>query len=620
MSYIYPIKFSFDTNIHRDITIKQIEYLRSFFSSFFGSKYNINKDKKFINKYKTIPISYSKISKHSDILSKKLNNYLISEYQILDSEKKFKNQSDLVVVDIKANFRNLAIVPLSSEIESILQKDINNSNPRFVIILEDIPAVSESLISIKNYILGGKVLLIDKKKRFQYKDEKFKINKDFSFDDLAKTALDKTKFKLIRKIGHYGRYENEKKKEKKELIACNQYFYDGADCDSDISDILFDKIIELQDKESFDVSKIIYHCPESPWLENSLTLLNTDLLNLKNDYNFNYNGLKNINSINDVFKSSENILFVVSLIHSGDTFRREYNKLKTIFPNSRIKAIAVLFSGEGTHFKPRGNYIDIPISEDELISVNFLLSVNQKQYPKFQRCPMCYELQMEIRDSSYINTDVLTSFETWTMCDEAGYMPEDYVPGREEPYPSLLSIKPNSLKLIKENGAYIAIKYMKHIERNNLLQTPDLTLVFPDETSNKKEIEKRGPNINLEDTPSGYFAETLMQLKEVEYFGIPREIIEKLKDKEEKFSLSDIQVQYKEFYNKLKLLSDDIIIMDEFGLSGSTLRKIIKIIDIVNKKPKAYFPIFNFNPMILNEDKLNGLKVISLYDFNIKFD
>lgn len=616
MSYIYLIKFSFGTNIHRDITIEQIEYLRSFFSSFFSSEYNINKDEKFMNKCKTIPVSYSKISKYSNILSRKLNNYLVSEYQILDSEKKFKNQSDLVVVDIKANLRNVAIVPLSGEIESILKKDINNSHPRFVIILDNIPAVYESFISIKNYIFNGKVLLIDKKKRFQYKNKKFEINKDFSFDDLAKTALNKTKFKLVRKIGNYGRYKNATKKE---LIACNQYYYDGTNCRDDIGDVLFDKIVELQDK-GFNVSKIIYHCPESPWLEDSLTLLKTDLLNLKNDYNFNYNELKNINSINDVFKSSENILFIVSLIHSGDTFRRKYNKLKIIFPNSQIKTIAVLFSGKSTHLKPRDNYIDIPISEDESIPVNFLLSVNQKQYPKFQGCPMCDELQMEIRDSSYINTDVLTSFETWTMCDEAGYIPEDYEPGREEPYPSLLPIKPNSLKLIEENGAYIAIKYKKHIERNNLLQTPDLTLVFPDETSNKKEILKRGANINLEETPSGYLAATLMQLEEIEYFGIPREIINRLQDRRNKFFLSDIQVHYEEFYNKLKLLSDDIIIMDEFGLSGGTLREIIKILGIVNKKPKAYFPIFNFNPKLLNKDKLNGLKVISLYDFNIKFE
>ena len=147
-------------------------------------------------------------------------------------------------------------------------------------------------------------------------------------------------------------------------------YYDGTNCRDDIGDVLFDKIIELQDK-GFNVSKIIYHCPESPWLEDSLTLLKTDLLNLKNGYNFICNELKNINSIDDVFESSENILFIVSLIHSGDTFRREYNKLKIIFPNSRIKTIAVLFSGKSTHLKPRDNYIDILISEDESIPVNF---------------------------------------------------------------------------------------------------------------------------------------------------------------------------------------------------------------------------------------------------------
>ena len=74
-----------------------------------------------------------------------------------------------------------------------------------------------------------------------------------------------------------------------------------------------------------------------------------------------------------------------------------------------------------------------------------------------------------------------------------------------------------------------------------------LTIVFPDETSNIKEMEKIGKDIKLKETPSGYFAETLLQLGNLEYFSIPREIIKKIQDKKGKFSLDDIQKCNKEF-------------------------------------------------------------------------
>ena len=615
MSYIYPIKFSFGTNIHKEITIGQLEYLRAFFSRFFNFEYKIN-DSAF-DKFKTVPISYGKISKYSNILASKLSNCLNQEYQMLDSDKKFKSLTDLVIIDLKANIRNVAIVSLSGELETILRKDVGAA-PRFVIIIDNLPSLSESFFSIREYILNGKVLLIDKKKRFSFKEEKFKVNKDFSFENLSKTSLARTRFKLMRKIGHYGRFENELKKD---LIACNQFFYDGSGCESDISDVLFDKIIEYQERDGFNLSKIVYHCFESPWLESSIMLLNSDLSSLKSEYNLNYKDFENIRNISTTNHTQENILFIVDLIHSGKTFKNEFLKLKRAFPNSFIKSISVLFSDDGLYFEKKDNCIKIDITEDESSIIDFLLPVSQKQYPKFQKCPMCIDLQMEvIADSSYINDNVLSSFETWTMCDESGYIPEDWGPEREKPFPTVLSIKPNSLKLIKENGAYLALKYLKQIELHNLLQSPDLTLVFPDETSNKKEIARRGSNIKLEDTPSGYFAETLMQLKQIEYFGIPREIIERLKDKEDKFDLASIPIEYKSFYNKLKLLSDDIVIMDEFGLSGGTLSEIMNILGIVNKMPKAYFPIFNFCPRCLNDSNLNGVKVLSLYDFNLKFN
>jgi hypothetical protein len=616
MRNIHFIKFSFGTNIHRRIPSEQIEYFSSFFSTYFNTEYTVNQS--LSEEYKTIPISYRKISSNSNILAKKLVECLTKQYEILDLEKKFKANEDLVVIDIKSNFRDTTLLYLANEIEVILKVDIGNIFPRFVLILEDIPATIGKFASISEYIKAGKILLIDKKKRFQFKSEDIQVNKDFSFDSFTTSALDRTKFKLIRKIGHYGRYKDE---EKNDLIACNQFFYDGRDCVDDISDVLFNRIITLKDKDSFDVTMIIFDCPESPWLIEAILLLDSNLKSLKHNYDLSYEDYKNISAVNEKSDKEEKILFVVDLIHTGDVFKSRYKLLKEKYPSSQIKSLAILVSDTGNKFlNISGNIAEIEYSDDEKISVEFFLNINQKRYEVYGKCPMCNELHIEIiKDSSYINEDVLTSFETWTMCDEAGYIEEDFSTERQQPFPKVIPLKPNSLNLIKENSAYLALKYTKHIERNELLDSPDLILVFPDETTNNNEIGKRATPIHLEETPSGYFAETLMQLKEIEYFGIPRNIIDKVKLEENKLpDLTFIQNDHKEFYAKLRLLSDDIIIMDEFGFSGGTLKKIIAILSIVKKKPKAYFPIFNFNPSNLNSEKKRDYKVLSLYEMDIK--
>lgn len=615
MRNIHLIKFSFGTNLLQDIPKEQIEYFSSFFSVYFNTEYSYNES--ISERYKTIPISYKKIANNTDILAKKLIKYLCDEYHIIDSKKKFNKTDDLVIVDIKSNFRDTALLYLSSEIEALLNLDLDNNSPRFILIIENIPALLERFSSISNFIKLGKVLLIDKKKRFKYKDDPLKVNKDFSFDPFTKSSLDKTKFKLIRKIGHYGRYKDT---EKVDLIACNQFFYDGRDCISDICDLLFNKIVTLKEDELFNTSKVIFGCSESPWLNESILLLDSDLKDLAQDYGFIYSESINIKDVCEISCDVENILFVVDLIHTGEVFKKKYKFLKGKYPNSRIKAITILISDiENKFLKIKDEKAELVITEDEKISVDYLLLVKQSRYESFEKCPICKELHMEIiKDSSYINEDVLTSFEAWTMCDEAGYITEDFATERPFPYPKVIPLKPHSLKLIKENSAYLALKYVKYIEKYNLLDSPDLILVFPDETKNINEIGKRKTPIQIEETPSGYFAETLLQLKEFEYFGIPRDIIDKIIIKEDlSADLTFIKNDYNEFYSKLRLLSDDIIIMDEFGFSGGTLEKIILILDTVKKKPKAYFPIFNFNPQKIN-NKNYDYQVLSLYDFTLK--
>lgn len=617
MRNVHLIKFSFGTNVHRNIPTEQLEYFAVFFSKFFNLEFSVKQEQQ--ENIKTIPISYKRISNSSDILARKMLESLSNDSKLIDSDKKFEsNNEDLIIIDIKSNLRNTTLLYLSNEIEKILKLDSNNYSPRFVILLENIPATIGMFSSIESFIKDGKVLLIDKKKRFKYKEEHVKVNKEFSFDLLSKSSLERTKFKLIRKIGHYGRYNDE---DKQELVACNQFFYDGRDCIEDISDLLFEKVSTLKEISNFDTTKIIFDCPESPWLAESIILLDSDLRTLKNDYSLSYNNFLNISEIKETYSEKESILFIVDLIHTATVFKKWYNFLTEKFPNSEIKAISILVSDtDSTYITLDQQIAEIEVRPENKVFVDFFLLVNQTRHERFGICPMCNELHMEIiKDSSFINENILTSYEAWVMCDESGYDKEDFITDRVLPYPNQVPILPKRLELIKENSAYLALKYKKHIEKNNLLESPDLILVFPDERTSKKELDQRQKPIEIEDTASGYFAETLMQLKEIEYFGIPRNILDKINIGKDIISdLTFIKNEHNEFYKKLLLLPEDIIIMDEFGLSGTTLLKIIAVLDMVKKKPKAYFPIFNFNPKVLSKKKKKNYEVLSLYNFNLK--
>jgi len=619
MGNIYPISYTFGTNVYKEIPPEKLEYFSNFFSEYFETSYSVIKNK---YQYRTIPISLRRIAKYSEILSIKLIKYLKEYYGILDESLYFHSNDDLIIIDLTGCPRLFALLPLGGEIESLLKND-KSTQPRFVLIVDKLTDALQSLSILNSFVLNGKVLVIDKKKRFYFKNPKSFIMKSFSFENFYRTSLSKTKFKLIRKIGHFGRYDiNGDNKEK--LIACNQFFYDGLDCESELSDVLFDEIIKLEENKNVKITEIIYHSSESVWLKNSLLLLNSDLLALSSDYGMLYNesSLKEISNLTEN-TDKINLLFIVPLIHSGSTLKSNLLVLKKFYPNANIFILSVLVSDLSIYSEVNENEVVLNINEFETVKIIYLLSVSQNSFvSSLKKCPMCNELNLDINDSTYLNFNKLNSYEAWLMFDEAKYISEDNETVRLKPFPNKMKLKPNSLSLFENNAAYLAIKYYKHIEKMGLLQSSDLTIVFPDETSNEKELKRRGKQkIELEDTASGYFAETLMQLKKLEYFGIPREIIEKLKNYNntgEPFSLEDIKKQYKDFYNRLNFISDDIIVMDEFGFSGGTFDEICKILSIVDKKPKAFFPVFNFYPKRFNTDKYAEMNILSLYEFNLK--
>ncbi|MFS4491843.1 hypothetical protein [Maribacter sp. 2308TA10-17] len=613
MGQLHLAKFAFGTNIHQDVSSEELEYYQSFFSNYFKEK--LDKVKESSLSRKTIPISYKKLNS-SNILKIELN-YFLKEEGLLDSQFSLIPNKDLIVVDIKYSFRNTTMLFLFSWIDEIL----NNSSPvnktRFVIIIEDINSNIDVLSILNPHFVDGKILLIDKKKRFKDSADHVSFNKTFSFDSFTKNALKRTKFKLIRKIGHFIKHKNNDEKE--EILECNKFFYDGNDCVNDIQDLLLHKILDFSQKK-FNVDRIIYDSVTSPWLDDSILLLDSELQELKNDYDLKYKDFTKTDAMEEDFTSSDNILLVFDFINTGKVLREKLSLVKKKFPKANIKILAIIVVDNNAYLEVDSaeKLALIKLSEDENLEFDYFLEVKQTRYEKLgDSCPMCKRLELnKYDDTSFINDDVLSSFEAWTMCDEADYMPETFSVEREKPYVQEIPLKPDTRKLIENNSAYLAIKYSTAIKNNSKLNSADLVIIFPDETSNKNAQKRAGNEIKLEETASGYFAETLHQLKEIEYLGIPRKILDKISiSKNETPNLTFIKEEYPVFYDRLRLLPGEIVIMDEFGYSGGTLNKILSVLEYVEKKPLAYFPIFNFGPK--NKEHSTNVPFLNLYEFNI---
>lgn len=606
MTFLYPIKFAFGYSIPVDYPISHIEYYLNFFSNLLSKSFSIKPELE--GTFKTIPI-VEDTAQFSQVFINEFNTIISATYGI-SLNSKLKDNRDIIVIDLRGLIRSLNLLHLTNEIANILKNESHsNQHTRFALIIESVEESDKVLRPIESYIVSKKVFVIDLKNRCLFGSLKPNIKNDFNFENITKSPIEKIKYKLIRKIGHFERRLNNIHH------ACNQYFYDGSYCINDLKNLIVDLTLKLYKKESFNINKIVYHCPESPWLKDALYKAHVELTRLKKLHNLDYSSKEDLMELSKGSRNKLKVLLIVDLIHSGETFKEIYKDFKSKFPNSKIKAISILNSGNQVEHEINGNFRKIYISANESIDVEFFLTVQQFNYPtSYHNCPMCkYDLLPKV-NSTYFGKDYLLSYEMWHMCDNAGYKTEDFQPVEER---HKIDYMPHTLKIMEYNAPYLAYKFDKIIQNESFKNSTELILVFPDETSNELELKLRGgTKINLEDTPSGYFAESLKQLKEYHYFSIPREVIRKVN--KGLIELSEISTKYPDFYKSLKRLPDDIIVFDEMNNSGGTISTIIEILRIVNKKPIAFFPIFNFSPSTINSESLNGIPVFSLYQFDLK--
>lgn len=467
--------------------------------------------------------------------------------------------------------------------------------------------------------------VFDKSKNFI--DSKLEITKDEALykliNHISTPSLEKFQFKLVRKINHFRRAD-----EANAHIACQQFFYEGRDCQDEAYQLVRDELMHLRQNKEINPHYIIYDCFSSEWLATAVeTVVNyissesqselfSNLIKKepsKMDNFFNLNKKDDLRN-NAEWKDENNleIIFITDLIHTGNTFRAKINKLKSKFPKGNIYCISALITDLAfKQFQLETKTRKIKINNHEIKYFKRVEQIYKTKSANRTDCNMCKHKLLPLVPTSTEITENLSSFEMWLMCEEAGYKFEDYQPRAREN-----RIIPNSLELFKKNGTLLAIKFEQHLKINGIFPFDEIVIIFPNETKTFVEEDKLAESI--EKTPSGYFAKCLSFYNEkYNYLGIPRKMIQLL---EKGVDLETIKTEFPKTFRRIEDIDKPIIIIDEVNFTGKTFKTITDILHEKGKNPVCYFPVFNFDAEGTNSkyhnEQYKFIKFLNLFELN----
>jgi hypothetical protein len=416
---------------------------------------------------------------------------------------------------------------------------------------------------------------------------------------------DRLKLKLIRKIGHFIKEKDEKH------ISCQKYFYDGVHCEKEIIHFLYEQIIDKIDKNKF--FGVYFQCNNliNNWASSCF-------LNIYEKLKKNFGELCSEKILTDESDNVEQVILLMDVV-TETTFRKKINNIKT---KSKIIPFSIIYcdnnfdaNKDEDEDKVKG---EVSISNSNTdIQLNYLLKRKQQiEYIGTGKCIMCGK-DLDIVKKCFYDSDsspTLSSFEMWSMVIESGLKEEIISPEEHKTDTKRFkTLIPNTLDIVRYNGAYMASKFDILLKSNGLDFPKSGFIAYPDETNNTFTHYK---NLTADKIPSNLFVSSLRLIYGYNILPIPRKLINKIK--EDSSYLDEIKIEYKDFYNLLlETKNEAIIIVDEFPRTYNTYEAMINILSIEEKSPIAYVSLFNFSPDLAEEKIKSPIKNINLYEFQL---
>lgn len=585
---LYSIKFNFKELSKRQINKEE--------KRFYCSTVKVLSSKKillFADNKNNVIIPVPTFQHHlTNVLKNKFSDWIVNA-GLLNENGGLIRYSFYISIDMTKTVGDKLWIELFNYLSGILKLSRKEGDIKFFIFLDMLPSEGDVLwnfikTDVKTDIDKGLIFLINvkdgeflpQKKIAGY--DKDKIKKGYKL--LLPDNRYLLKRKLIRKLGHFQVEEREH--------SCHRFFYDGSYCEEEIKSLLLEYIESSSDSGKFEL--IIYAAKYSPWLEQSIKHLSIDLKDLKAI------AFENIDECIEIYQGGK-LLFITDLIYSGDSIKRMITKLlnnSEIFEKNKIHILSILNSGNGINSFENKRKITI---SDYNFKITYFVDVRIDSKITKENCEMCkLGLSPDKTESESIHR--LKSYDFWELSDKAGYGKEKYGRDRDKLMKKIINMD----NWFYDNSAYIVYKYISLLKTIDIDAKSGSIFIYP------KEKVKKG-------TPSNRLAESFRYFFNAKEIGIPRDIIDIYKN--ENAPLDDIDSIKGDWIQTIRDQPSnyyDYIIIDEFHKGGDTFKSMIKILKKLDRYPKCFFPLIDFNPQKSKKyrDDYKNIQILSLYEFN----
>jgi hypothetical protein len=590
---LYSIKFDFIELSRRPINEKEEKFYCSTIKALTSDKALSFADNK-NNVTIPIPISQLQSAAASYILKDKFNEWIINAGLLNENGDLTKN-SFYISLDITKNVSDKLCIQLFYFLSEILMLSKNEGDIKFFIFLDILPSENDVLWYFLKIDVNKELIFLINVKDGEFLPQKDDVRYDkVRFKEKRKLLLPDNKYllkqKLVRKLGHF-KVENEDN-------FCHSFFYDGSFCEEEIKSLLLEYIESSSDCDQFEL--IVYAAKYSPWLRQSIEHLfieSQDNPKLEKAIAF-----ENIDKYIENYQGGK-LLFITDLIHSGESIKEMLIELSSKMQNFKMDKIHILsILNSEKEVLNTENKRKITINNHDF-QITYFVDVKIDAKMTKKNCEMC-KLNLSFDKIESESILKLKSYYFWSLSDNAKYEQEKY--GRQKDrLMKKITIMNN---WFDENSAYIVYKYIKLLKTINIDAKYGSIFIYP-----KENVTKDNP------TPSNRLAESFRIFFNAKEIGIPRELIEKYE--KEDAPIDDIDSIQDDWIQAVKEQSrnQNYIIIDEFHKDGGTFKGMINILRKLNRNPKCFFPVINFNPQKNEEYKIKyeNLEILSLYEFNL---
>lgn len=374
--------------------------------------------------------------------------------------------------------------------------------------------------------------------------------------------LELLKRKMIRRPGHFMRRDASG-----QIVYCVRYFFDGSLCDKEVPQLIWEHLVDQYGGQK--LPPVLYHAPRSAWLAKAI-------ISLSLDKNLAIRDLEGLSEQNPAeFGGLDNELpplLLVDLVDTGQTLAALLNMVSDLHVFLKPRVLSVLATNPSDSIA-RTRTIQVG---SDLFEVSYLLEVKQRVFPK-GRCSMCKLGIPEAKPQAEGDYYMLTTYNQWDMAIPYGTKREDDVPAYRRA--SALAAVLKYPQIIEDNGAWLAYKIRQRLDFESL--PADAIVVCP-----------------ADEPGSQVLTDYLRLVLRAAVVRIPRDVINScVEGSDLQQAAAKWEASRPEWFRLLTTATDaEVIVMDEFNVSGNTFIGIRNLLLHLRKRVMCFFPLNDLNP------------------------